>query len=450
MVEIEGNQEIKALSVGEAIDYLNRTIRPIELIVQGEIGEKIDNYPHGSYFDLLDKKGEAVLHCLIWKNNLEKANIELKKGKEVKILGYSEIYKKSGDFKIIVRNISVVGEGELKKAFEKLKKKLSLQGFFAVERKKEIPRFCKKIGLITSQYGRGALPDFKKHLGNYGFEIYFYDVRVEGIKAINDISRSINWFNRNISDIDVIALIRGGGSWESLQAFNSEEVAKSIFASKIPIICGVGHEKDETIADYVADVRASTPTDVGKILSRNWELASANIYDFERNILSLIKRLINEANIQILNFKKVLTKDLEREIKIKKEGINSLTKELSRSFKAYFERFRSLEESFKRNILKIKIMLRLYRKNNSQMLTSLLKNKDIWIKSIKRYLVSQSKILNANNPELKLQQGYSLTLDESGKIIKNINDVKIGQSMKTKLYKGQIISKVEQKNAKRI
>ncbi|GAI04819.1 unnamed protein product, partial [marine sediment metagenome] len=88
---------------------MNRTIRPIELIVQGEIGEKIGNYPHGSYFDLLDKKGEAVLHCLIWKNNLEKANIELKKGKEVKILGYSEIYKKSGDFKIIVRNISVVG-----------------------------------------------------------------------------------------------------------------------------------------------------------------------------------------------------------------------------------------------------------------------------------------------------------------------------------------------------
>ena len=127
-----------------------------------------------------------------------------------------------------------------------------------MERKKPIPRFCERIGLITSKYGKGAKPDFEKHLVPFGFKVYFYDVRVEGMSAISQIVEAIQWFNKNMLDLDVLILIRGGGDWESLQAFNSEEVVRAIASSRIPVICGVGHESDITLADLAADLRAST------------------------------------------------------------------------------------------------------------------------------------------------------------------------------------------------
>jgi len=401
------NSGIKELTVGQAIDYLNSLIKPQEVLVRGEIGEKISTYPYGSYFDLLDKKEEAVLHCLVWRPVLETSNIELKKGKEVLILGHPEIYKRTGGIKLIAENISVVGEGELKKAFEALKKKLKEEGFFAPEAKRQITRFPERIGLITSRYGRGALPDFQKHLAACGIKVYFYDVRVEGLVAIKEISSAILWFNRNMPDLDAIALIRGGGSYESLQPFNSEEVAKSIFSSKIPVICGVGHEKDETIADYVADIRASTPTDAAKILSRGWELALASIYDLEKNITSLNKKLIKEFKLRMAELGANLLRRMEGAVKERRE-------------------------------------------ENMQKLKELVESSRDWLRRIKENLHQQEKVLAPSNPKLKLKQGYTLTLNSKGKIIKEPKVLRTGEMIKTKFYKGQIISEVKQKNGRKI
>ena len=171
---------------------------------------------------------------------------------------------------------------------------------FALEHKRSLPKFCQKIGLITSKYGKGAKPDFEKHLGNFGFEIYFYDVRVEGMFAITEIVKALHWFNEYMPDLDAIVLIRGGGSWESLQAFNSEEVARAIFGSKIPVISGIGHESDITIADLVADLRSSTPTDAAKILNEHWKLASEKIYEYEKNLVSTINHLFKNTKEKII------------------------------------------------------------------------------------------------------------------------------------------------------
>ena len=395
-------QEERVFSVSEFLDFLNSILVPQRVVVQGEIGKKIDRRPTYSIFNLLDKNDHTVLKCFCWQDKLEGLGMELREGLEIRVLGYPKIYKSQygSNFEFEAEQVLLVGEGVLKEAFDALKKKLEKEGLFALEHKRSLPKFCQKIGLITSKYGKGAKPDFEKHLGNFGFEIYFYDVRVEGMFAINEIVKALHWFNEYMPDLDAIVLIRGGGSWESLQAFNSEEVARAIFGSKIPVISGIGHESDITIADLVADLRSSTPTDAAKILNEHWKLASEKIYEYEKNLVSTINHLFKNTKEKIIFFKENLTYNFTKKI----QYLNT-----------------DIEEYF----------------------TALTKNQKIWQEAIKKLIEGEEQKLNLANPTLKLKQGYSITYNENGKIIKNANDLKVGNEIKTKFYKGQVLSKIK-------
>jgi len=462
---MNNNSKEKIFTVSEFIASINNLIRR-KVVIQGEIGEKINKYPKFSFFSLLDKNKEATLACFVWQNKLEELGVMLKAGVEVKIEGYPMVYPKKGSLNFQVQRIGLVGEGVLKKAFELLKKKLNEAGFFDPEKKKTIPEFSQKIGVITSKYGKGALPDFKKHLKNFGFEIYFYDVRVEGMTAIDDIVEAIQWFNQSGLETDVLVLIRGGGSWESLQAFNSEPVAKAIFASKVPIICGVGHESDETIASYVADVRASTPSIAAKILSDPWKLANSQIPVFERNIASsmnrqlkiikdglarferniivAINRKINVVKERLAEFSKNFYREIAREIEDSKKRLGGLSDNLNNLFKIYFQRFYQLENIFLNNLQVLRSAVKNYRTRYGQLLKIFKHNSRDWIKDIKKLLTQEEKKLGYANPDLKLKQGYTFTFDElSGKMIRDISQIKIGNKLRTKLYGGGIFSKVE-------
>lgn len=432
----------KIFTVSEFIDLLNEELVKKRVIIQGEIG-KIDKYPWYNFFSLLDKNTEAVLNCFIRQSQLEESGVRLEEGLEIKILGFPEIYKPKGRLNFQVEKIGLVGEGALKQAFELLKKKLSKLGFFALERKKSLPRFCQRIGLITSQYGKGAKPDFWKHLGNYDFEVYFYDVRVEGLSSIDDIVRAIRWFNENMTDIDALVLIRGGGSWESLQSFNSEQVAKAIFGSKIPVICGVGHESDETIADLVADIRASTPTHAAKILNDPWELASSQIITFEKGIISSANRIYKNVNETINSFEKLLNIKVVRTIKSKKEKLDYFLRNLTLGFNVYIERFNGLENKYLNNLQILKSLIKEKKLKAQQLLMNLNKNLLNWLSGINQLLKNEAEKIEMANPELRLKQGYTFTFDENtGKMIKNIQQIKIDQNIKTKFHKGSASSKV--------
>lgn len=395
-------QEERVFSVSEFLDFLNSILVPQRVVVQGEIGKKIDRRPTYSIFNLLDKNDHTVLKCFCWQDKLEGLGMELREGLEIRVLGYPKIYKSQygSNFEFEAEQVLLVGEGVLKEAFDALKKKLEKEGLFALEHKRSLPKFCQKIGLITSKYGKGAKPDFEKHLGNFGFEIYFYDVRVEGMFAINEIVKALHWFNEYMPDLDAIVLIRGGGSWESLQAFNSEEVARAIFGSKIPVISGIGHESDITIADLVADLRSSTPTDAAKILNEHWKLASEKIYEYEKNLVSTINHLFKNTKEKIIFFEENLTYNFTKKI----QYLNT-----------------DIEEYF----------------------TALTKNQKIWQEAIKKLIEGEEQKLNLANPTLKLKQGYSITYNENGKIIKNANDLKVGNEIKTKFYKGKVVSKIK-------
>jgi exodeoxyribonuclease VII large subunit len=434
--------EEKVFSVSEFLDFLNEILVPQRVIVQGEIGEKMNNYPRYSFFNLLDKDG-SILKCFVWREVIENLGIDIEPGMEIRVIGYPEIRKNRGELNFQVERIELLGEGILKRQFEILKKKLEALGYFNPEIKKPIPQFCENIGLITSRVGRGALKDFLTHLGNFGFRIFFYETKVEGSFALNEILEAINWFNQNMPKLDVLVLTRGGGDWESLRPFNSEEIVKAISASKIPIITGIGHEDDTTLADLAADLRASTPTDAAKILNKNWELAKVNIPKFEKDFNVLIGRMFKNIKEKIIFFKSNLTTEVKKEISLKQQELANLWKNLGFHFQNYFKEFEFLEKEFKKNYLKIKKLAKDQKIKIKEFLEDLIENKNQWQRKVNKILRQQEEKLFLCSPYLKLKQGYTITKDESGKIIKDPTRLKISQEILTKFYKGQVISRVK-------
>jgi len=463
-IKAESIVEEKIFTVSEFLDFLNRILRPRRVVVKGEVGEKMNNYPDYNFFNLLDKDG-SILKCFAWKEVIEKLGIGLESGMEIRVVGHPEIRKNKGEFRFQVERIELIGEGILKKQFEILKKKLASEGYFKEEIKKSIPKFSQKIGLITSKYGKGAKKDFLTHLGKFGFRIFLYDVRVEGVLALSEIIEAINYFNQNFPKIDVLVLTRGGGSWESLQPFNSEEMVKAIFSSKIPIITGIGHEDDETLADLVADLRASTPTHAAKILNENWKLASIKIYEFENNLSVLINRNLKNFKENISFYEKTLEREMKRLILSMKENINELAKRIniyfqkeflsksekinnllsSLNFKLnnYFRKFHNLESGFKNNLFKLQISVKNHKEELVDVFNNLLKNRAHWTARIMGLLEQEEEKIIPSNPILKLKQGYTMTRDEFGKIIKDPSQLKISQEILTKFYKGQVLSQIK-------
>jgi len=447
-INLESIFKEKIFTVSEFLDFLNDILTSQKFIVQGEIGNKIDDRLTYYTFNLLDKTNHNVLKCFVWKSNLRNLNVELKEGMEIKVFGSPKIYKSAygSTFEFEVDVIYLIGEGLLKEAFEATKRKLEKEGLFSIENKKSIPKFCEKIGLITSKYGKGAKPDFEKNLKKFGFKVYFYDVRVEGISAISQIKDAIYWFNENKPELDALVLIRCGGDWESLQAFNAEEVVRSIAASRIPIICGIGHESDTTLADLAADFRASTPTEVAKILSENWELANSNISNFENNFVINLKRIFKNTEEKLNFIEKDLIRKINEEIIKKQKNLEYVKANLNLNFQNYFKEFNILEKEFKQNFRYVFNLL----KEKKEAINYLQENLNHlvlqWEKQIKKDLAQKEINLVQSSPVLKLKQGYTITRDEFGKIINKSQKLKIDQVIKTQFYKGQIISKIKKIN----
>lgn len=251
------------LSVSQAVNLCNSLLTELELIIEGEVANFSVNRGKYVFFDLKDEDEEVKMGCFMMVYQL---STPLEDGMRVVVRGKPGIYKKSGQFRVTLERAEPIGEGSIKKSYELLKRKLQAEGLFAVERKRKLPRIPEKVGLITSSQAAG-FGDFILIAKNRlpGINIYLVDVSVQGESAENEIIRALDYLNSSYS-MDVIVLIRGGGSPEDLHAFNSELVARAITRSKTPMLVGVGHEKDITIADYCADLRASTPSNAAQLL----------------------------------------------------------------------------------------------------------------------------------------------------------------------------------------
>ncbi len=254
---------LKPVRVSQLNSYIKRILQSDPILGNVSVIGEISNLKfHSSghvYFSLKDE--DSKISCFLPAGNVSRIGFQLKEGIEVTAHGYIYLYERGGSYSINIRDMESAGQGDLAAAFDKLKLKLQQEGLFSQEHKKPLPAFPYKVAVVTSPTG-AAVRDILKIIRqkNDVVDIIVYPVLVQGPGAPGEITAAIADINENHSDVDVIITGRGGGSAEELWAFNDEDVARSIYASKIPVISAVGHETDFTIADFVADLRAETPT----------------------------------------------------------------------------------------------------------------------------------------------------------------------------------------------
>ncbi len=259
----------RPLSISQLVDLLQETIEDnfMQVVVEGEISNLAR--PASGHLYLTLKDSAAQVRALMFRGSARLLRFRLEDGQQVLCRGRMTVYKQRGDMQFIVESLEVVGSGSLQVAFDQLKEKLSAEGLFATDRKRPLPTFPSSVGVVTSGSGAAIHDMLKVFRSNAaGIRVIVKPVRVQGEHAALEISEAIDDLNRQ-GDVEVMIVGRGGGSLEDLWSFNEEIVARAIAASRVPIISAVGHEVDVTIADYVADYRAATPTAAAEHIVRS-------------------------------------------------------------------------------------------------------------------------------------------------------------------------------------
>ncbi len=388
---------IRTLTVSELNSYLKRILMydPIlnNLIIKGEISNfKLHNSGH-CYFSLKDRNSK--LRCVMFNNDFRELKFLPEDGMNVIAKGNVSVYERNGEYQLYVNSLEQAGLGKLYLEFEKLKDKLSEEGYFDEDRKKDIPFFPKRIAVITSPTG-AAIRDVISVITrrNNLVDILIFPVLVQGERAPLQIVQAIEKLNGQ-SDIDLIILTRGGGSIEELWAFNEEVVAQGILNSKIPIISAVGHETDFTISDFVSDLRAPTPSAAG-------ELAVPPLIEIKSTMDYFYNNLKNSTLNRLVNFKDNLDNYSEERMR----------KYLSFKIKDNQQTLDYLYTGFKNNVFS---KIDLY----------------------KEILISLGDNLNNLSPLATMERGYSVLLrDEENKTIVNVEEVNVGDKVKVLLSNG--------------
>lgn len=285
--------ESPKFSVSEFIEVCNQTLEYSfsSVMVEGEVASFKINQEKWVFFDLKDESGNVGCFMPIWS-----LRIPLEDGMKVVVRGVPKLTR-WGKFSITVSQIMPVGEGSIKKSFELLKKKLDAEGLFDPLRKRPIPENLEKIGVISSTQAAGYA-DFIKILNERwgGLKVFVAHTGVQGMSAADQIIRALNYFNEQ-GKVQIIAILRGGGSADDLAVFNDEKLVRAVAASKIPVITGIGHEVDESLCDLAADIQASTPSNAAQMLTRDRAAEIANVRDAVLRARTQIYTTINNSSM---------------------------------------------------------------------------------------------------------------------------------------------------------
>lgn len=423
-------------TVSEFLDFINHILKPLRVTVQGEITSLKVRSGH-IYFSISDQQEKAKLDCIIWKFRARSLSFDLEEGAEVKIVGTPNMYKPFGKFSFIADHISPVGEGALRQAFEKLKLRLEEAGYFSADRKQVLPSYPQKIGLITSSRG-DAIKDFQTHLGNFGLQLLHYDVTVEGINAIDSIVQAIEWFNAQPQGVEVLVLTRGGGSLESLQAFNSEPVAKAIYASKIPVLSAIGHENDITIADLVADQRGSTPTDAGKILSTGWREAAGVLDQTQQFLLQTIQAAIINNQQQLRYHQYHVFSRAEQLLNFYVNRLDIVEQLFMRIIMQQIASFEKSISSWQQNFVLWQHHWQSWQHKQQQQAEQLVSTFSNLMQQKSELLRQYNLQLKISDPRQKLRQGYSIARLNGGELVRLTRQVNPADSLQVQVYDGKI------------
>lgn len=433
-----GNESVRTVS--DFLKHLNTVLKKEPAVIQGEITD-ISGRDRYRFITLKDKQENAVLSCFVWIDTLYASGVIPEIGSEVLVFGYPSVYEPYGKLSFQVRQLSLVGEGALRQAFEALKLRLSTEGLFATERKKPLPQFPGSIGLITSEHA-DARKDFLTHLGHHGITIYTADVHVEGIHAITEIVTALRQMNETAHPPEVIVLTRGGGSLESLQAFNSEPVARAIAASRIPVLVGVGHENDITIADLVADMRASTPTDAGKILSQPWQELGWELLRHEAVLSDAYRDSLTAYRRALRNAAEAMDTTLQHNLG---DTGHYLTLEGTRLMNQYRHILSAVAYETAMFRQKFRLIRSVIIRNRTELIelsgtlqTAILLN----LSRLRQSLADTGTILEGHNPRLIMKKGYSY-VTRDGTIVRTAGILTTGDRIEIRFYEGSVTGSVE-------
>lgn len=369
MNKMRSNEEERVFSVGEVNRMADSLLQELVIWVEGEVSN-LRPYPQYTFFSLSDE--EAVLPCIMFREALEGADFEIREGAGLLARGRLGVYVRRGQYRMNVYEVQEAGEGRLRREFLRLMRKLSQEGLFDERLKRPLPPFPDLVGLITSLEG-AAVRDVVTNLTRRFpcCRLVIRGVRVQGEEAVGDIVSAINLFNRAYP-VDVLILARGGGSLEDLQPFNTEEVVRAIRASAIPVVTGVGHEPDLTLADLAADYRASTPTGAAEAVVPSSSEVMALLDNRESSLSSGLRRRLHllEREFQLLAGRRSLTDpsflldqprqrlaEAETAIAAGMEGLlaggSARTEEYARLLARYPREYRELPERIGREAAKL-------------------------------------------------------------------------------------------------
>lgn len=391
-----------------SISELTKNIRSIlegnfpDIWVRGEVSNiRIPSSGH-MYFTLKDENSQ--IRAVMFRNRFASLQCKLEDGMKVIVHGSITVYEKRGDYQILVEKVQPVGVGSLYVALEQLKERLKKEGLFDASHKKPLPMIPTRVGIITSPTG-AAIRDILNIISRrfYNIEVIISPVKVQGEEAAGEIIQAIKKFNLMDKDKkpDVLIIARGGGSIEDLWAFNDEFVARAIFNSKIPIISAVGHETDFTIADFVADLRAPTPSTAAELVVKNKE-------ELNYTLNSFLTRLKNAINSQLVQ----LSARLER----------------CQKSPVLLHPYQNIMQ-FQQRVDDVS--------NTLLLITShLMEQKNAQLQNLTDRLTTLS-------PLAILSRGYSITSKLlTGELIKDVAQVKLNDDLKIRLHQGQMIARV--------
>ncbi len=392
----------RVLSVSAVTQYLRALLESDEILrdvwVSGEISTLSTPSSGHIYFTLKD--GSASLRCVIWKAQAMRMRGKLQSGSAVEVHGAFSLYEAGGQYQLYVDTVRIAGEGLLYQEFLRLKARLEAEGLFDEERKRSLPPFPRRIGIVTSATG-AALQDMLNTLQNRFplVEVLLAATMVQGEEAPPKIVKALSTLNQ-LGDVDVILLARGGGSLEDLWAFNDERVVRAVAASRVPVVTGVGHETDFTLADFAADLRAPTPTAAAV-------LATPDKLDILRQLYSVNASLVD----------------------------------------AFEDRLFGLEQSLHQQDQRLRVLSPLGRiRNDSQRLDELTQRLHLSSQHHLKILISElagaRMRLQSLNPLQVLQRGFAVVRNEARRIIHSVSNVQQGDNLVIRVVDGEFGAQV--------
>jgi exodeoxyribonuclease VII large subunit len=418
------------------------------ITVQGEISNCREAQSGHFYFTLKDDR--AQVRCVLFKQQQRGIKFRPEDGLQMTVRGSISVYEPRGEYQIYVESLEPIGLGALQLAFEQLKKRLEAEGLFDASRKKPLPLLPSRIGLITSPKG-AAVRDVVRILTRRfpNVHLTLYPVRVQGEGSAGEIVKALKFFNAK-KMVDVLILARGGGSLEDLWSFNEEIVARAIFASEIPVISGVGHEMDFSIADFVADVRASTPSAAAELVVQTRREFDKHIADLRETISGLIRYRLLEMSRRVheLSARRGFRRPLDL-LRQQRQRADEMTSRLALGLRARLEQSRKRFTAAHLRIVsfdfRVKISafrLRLEKRSAELGVRAerFLRNKrDRW-----QRLALQ---LQERGPLKVLERGYAIATDAAGNLLRSVDQVQLGDPVAIQLHHGRLTTEVRKKEA---